>query len=87
VSSSNPFQLGVLEAHRDVETIENWWLCHSGIGEDGPQTGTTIGERGQARAAGSPYCLESLPDPFPDVRVALGDGAEYLPAARASRRC
>jgi hypothetical protein len=71
----------MVEAHRDVEPIEDGWLPYTSVGQDRPKTGTTVGEGGQVSVAGSAQCLEISADQHRDVGIAPRDGAEYLPTS------
>jgi hypothetical protein len=74
----------VLDAHRDVEPIEDWWRRDPGIDQDRPQTGTAVGERGHFSIVGSANGSKVLADQRRDVSVSLGDRSEHLPASARS---
>ena len=72
--------LRVLEPHGDVESVENRRVRDPGIGQNRPQTGAAIGERGQLRVVNSADRLQASADQHRDVGIGPRDGAVDLPA-------
>jgi hypothetical protein len=50
-----------------------------GVGENAPETRTTVGERGQHRVPGAPNRVEFAADQPFDSCIGFRDGAEDLP--------
>src|SRR5689334_21394601 len=73
--------LGVLQAQGDVEPVEERRLGDAGLGEDGAQSRTAIGEGGQRGVWGVADLLEAAPDQRLDPGVGPGDGGEHLAGA------
>ena len=57
------------------------WRPDPGSGQNGPQSGAAVGERGQPRAIGSADCLQASADQRGDVGLGPGDSAEHLPGS------
>ena len=56
------------------------WRRDPGRGQNCPQTGAAVGERGQPRAIGSAHRLQVAADQRGDVGLGPRDSAEHLPA-------
>jgi hypothetical protein len=61
----------VLQPQGDVKPIENRWLRDPGIGQDRPQTGTTVRECGDLSVVGSANDLQVSASQRRDLGVAL----------------
>src|SRR5689334_5902251 len=72
---------GMLQAHGDMEPVEEWRLGDAGLGEDGAQPRTAIGEGGQHGPVGVADLLEAAPDQRFDLGIGPGDGGEQLAGA------
>ena len=59
--------LRMLQSHRDVKPIQNWWFRDPGGGRDGTQTGTAVRERGDLGVVGSTHGFKTSPDQRGDV--------------------
>jgi hypothetical protein len=68
----------VLEPHGDVEPIEDRGLRDTGIPQDRPQTGTTVGECGQLGVFGSAHGFKVSADQRRDVGTSLHHRSEHL---------
>jgi hypothetical protein len=71
----------VLQSHGDVKPIENRGLCNPDVGQDRPQTGTTVRECGHRSVGGAANDLKVSADQRRDVGVSLGDRSEHLSAS------
>jgi hypothetical protein len=64
-----------------MEPIRNRWRDHTGVGQNGPQTGTAVGERDQLRLVGAADRLQVAADQHRDVGLGPRDSAEHWPAS------
>jgi hypothetical protein len=71
----------MLKPHRDMEPVQNRWLKDASIGENSPESWTTIGEGRQRGVAGAANRIEVLSDQPFNVCPSLRDGAENPTAA------
>jgi len=78
-SIANLFEM--LKSHRDVEPVENRRFQDTSIGENTPESRTTIGEGRQRGVAGAANRIEVLSDQPFDVCPGLRDAAEHPTAA------
>jgi hypothetical protein len=70
----------VLKFHRDVEPVENRRFQDARIGENAPESGTTIGESRQHGVLVSANRVEVVSDQPFDVRPDFRDAVENLTA-------
>jgi hypothetical protein len=63
--------LQVLQPHGDVKPVEHRRFGDTGISQNAPQAGASVGERGQRRILGSPDGVEAAADQHVDVGVTL----------------
>jgi hypothetical protein len=63
-------------------TVEHRRFGDTGISQNAPQAGASVGERGQHRVLGSPDGVEAAADQHLDVGISFGDGAQNLSPSR-----
>src|SRR3954453_15931359 len=68
----------MLQTHRDVKPIQNRWFRYASIGQNHPQTRTTVGERGHLGGIGPAYGFQCLLDLHGEIRIGFSNGAESL---------
>src|ERR1700761_7014787 len=69
----------MLQPHRYVEPISDRRLLATGLRQNRPQTGTTVGKRRQFGVAASADRLKAAPDQRGNFRIGLRDRGENLP--------
>src|SRR6202041_2729992 len=78
-SIANLFEM--LKPDRDMEPVQNWRFQDTTIGENTPESRTTIGEGGPRGVVGAANRIEVLSDQPFDVCPGFRDGTENLTAA------
>jgi hypothetical protein len=62
-----------------MEPVKHWQFGDAGVGENAPETRTTVGKRGHRRDLRAPNGVEFAADQRFDSRICFRDGAENLP--------